>query len=222
MKTGFESRVEEHGEVTFPAFSSTRVMMMPFEMGNIHSIPDSLDHYKPMLQSIFEREPLRYWFRMYYKDMRVGYLTIDEKVVKAGQTHRRAGLHVDGVYKSQGGGWGGGGGSWGGNRGFLVAANRYGCRAWKQSFEGYPKDEGECDHLAPQLGQPISLSANVLYFLNPLCVHESMPMVEDTPRQFFRLSFPSDSPWFEGYTENPLGIKPTGPILPRRSFMDAE
>jgi hypothetical protein len=48
-----------------------------------------------------------------------------------------------------------------------------------------------------------------------------MPMKTATKRQFVRLSLPSDGPWFEGYTENPLGIKPPVEILPRREFMDS-
>jgi hypothetical protein len=53
-----------------------------------------------------------------------------------------------------------------------------------------------------------------------MCVHESVPVATDTERTFVRLSMPSTAPWFEGYTVNPKGILPTGPILPRRTFMD--
>lgn len=62
--------------------------------------------------------------------------------------------------------------------------------------------------------------AGVVYGCGALTVHKSIPMVKDTPRQFVRLSMPSDAPWYEGYTVNPLGVKPTGPIHDRRAFMD--
>lgn len=51
-----------------------------------------------------------------------------------------------------------------------------------------------------------------------LCVHESVEQKEDCERIFVRLSMPSAAPWFEGYTKNPLGILPTGKILPKREF----
>jgi hypothetical protein len=56
----------------------------------------------------------------------------------------------------------------------------------------------------------------VAYWCGPLTVHEALPMRQETARQFVRLSGPSDAPWHEGYTVNPLGIRPTGPIAPRR------
>lgn len=60
---------------------------------------------------------------------------------------------------------------------------------------------------------------NVVYWVDGLCVHESVPMVRDCDRQFSRLSMPSDAPWFEGYTVNPLGVMPSGEILPARKYM---
>lgn len=162
----------------------------------------------------------------------VGYLTIDEKMVEPGETHRRRGLHVDGVYANGAGGWSGGsgGGGWGGGdapgmkaTGMLTVSSVSGCRAWCQDFKGWPGAEGECDHLSDQCQDESCavLSPSVAYWLDALCVHESLPMKARTPRQFVRLSLPSTAPWFDGYTENPLGVKPTGPILPRREFMMA-
>lgn len=59
---------------------------------------------------------------------------------------------------------------------------------------------------------------NKAYWLDGLCVHESIIQKEDTQRTFVRLSMPSTAPWFEGYTKNPLGIQPTGKILTKRPF----
>lgn len=52
-------------------------------------------------------------------------------------------------------------------------------------------------------------------------IHESIPQTQFVNRQFVRLSMPSTAPWFKGYAPNPVGVAPTGPILPRRQFMDA-
>ena len=232
----FQSKFIEVGDILLPRFSGTRVMMMPITLGDLNSVPDELAHYLPTLKQMFDAHPKHHG--------QVGYLTIDEKTVKKGKTHRRAGKHVDGVYRGSCGSWGGstGGGSWGGGSnpapsgggwgggggwgahgtGMLTVSNIVGCKAWNQEFEGALGYEGEADHLADQCKEENAtlFQPNRLYWVDGLCVHESLPMLEDCDRQFIRLSMPSTAPWFEGYTENPKGIKPTGPILPRRSFMD--
>jgi len=204
----FRSWFEEKGEVSLPQYSGVRVMMLPIVLGVMESIPKSIENWKGNLSNLFS---------ICGNKGKVGYITIDEKTVKAGEAHRRGGLHVDGVYRNGPGGWGGG--LWG-SSGMLTVSNVEGCRAWSQEFKGSPGSEGECDHLSEQLGEPILFKKNTVYWCDGLCVHESIPMIKDTQRQFVRLSMPSSAPWFEGYTENPLGVKPTGPILAKRAFME--
>lgn len=214
---GFDSVFERVGEVKLPEFSGVRVMMLPVIIEDVNSLPDFVAGYKQAFKTMCETEQAK------KHSGEVGYLTIDEKVVPANKTHRRSGAHVDGVYHGGVGGWGGGaGGSWGGHgNGMLTVSSVAGCKAWKQWFEGWPGWEGEADHLMDQAKEDhaVLFSAGELYWVDGLCVHESLNFEHDTPRQFVRLSLPSEGPWFEGYTENPLGIKPTGPILPRREFM---
>lgn len=202
----FYSRVMMLGATGLPPYTGTRVMMMPVRLGERDSLPRSVEHYGSCfawLCSMIAKIPKG----------QVGYLTIDERLVKAGETHRRKGLHVDGVYRGGAGGWG--------ERGLLTVSSVVGCRAWHQTFDGDVGAEGEAEHLKPQCKTPVVLQPFKVYWMNGLCVHESLPMDEDTERTFVRLSMPSNAPWFEGYTENPLGVLPTGPILPRRRFMDA-
>lgn len=209
----FESKYEERGPVDLPDFSGIRVMMMPLILGMGDSIPPMLDRWRGTLAKLFD-------FCPQHKGQ-VGYLTIDEKHVKASTTHRREGLHVDGVLNGRAGGWGGGGGGgWGASgTGMLTVSNPAGCRAWRGTFDGWPGNDGECDHLRDQLGDGELFKPNTCYWVDGLCVHESVPMEKDVDRTFCRLSMPSTAPWFEGYTENPLGVKPTGEILPRRKYM---
>lgn len=206
----FNSSFQELGACPVPAFAGTRIMMMPLMLGDMSSVPLSLIGWTQALQRLFK------WAGHLGE---VGYITIDEKIVRAGTTHRRAGLHVDGLYRGHAGAWGGG--PWGGG-GMITVASTRNCRAWNQTFEGWPGDDGECDHLAGQCrdGASTLFDAKTAYYLEGLCVHESVPVPQDTARQFVRLSFPSRGPWFEGYTPNPLGVQPTGEILPRRRFMD--
>jgi hypothetical protein len=208
----FDSVFEHAGRVSLPQFSGKRVMMMPFVLGDPSSLPDDLDEYRSSLMDVCALRPQH--------TGEVGYVTIDEKILH-GAPHRRGGLHVDGVYRGGAGGWGGGG--WGSvSTGMLTVASAPGCVAWNQSFEGWPGDEGDCEHLRQQLKSEGTLfQPNEVYWLSGLCVHESIaPRMQGMYRQFVRVSLPSTAPWFEGYSVNPRGILPTGPILPRRSFLD--
>lgn len=129
--------------------------------------------------------------------------------------------HVDGVFQGRTGAWGGGG-SWGSvGNGMLTVSSHPQCKAWKESLDGVPGREGECDHLVGQCRDKDSqvFQPGDVYWLDGLCMHESLPATEAIDRQFVRLSLPSNGPWFEGYTENPNGVRPTGEILPARAFM---
>jgi hypothetical protein len=186
-------------------------MMLPIVIGDAFSIPDVITHYSDLLSNFACMAQSHIG--------KVGYLTVDEKIVQPNQTHRRAGMHVDG---GEGRGWGGGGRPWASNAtGMLTVSSHPGCRVWAQDFTGEVGDEGSCDHLRNELlSEGIVLGAGDVYWMDGMCVHESIPQPVTVRRQFIRLSLPSTAPWYEGYTENPLGVMPTGPILPRRKFMD--
>jgi hypothetical protein len=183
-------------------------MMMPIRMDDPEgSLPDSMGQWRPALRTLMDRCTVRDG---------VGYLTIDEALIPAGESHRRPGLHVDGV-----GAWGGGG-KYGAN-GMILASDRFGCQGWNQSFDGEPGPEGDCSHLADQCrngSELVRMSPDRMYWCSPLAVHESVPQSWSplpVKRALVRLSMPNDCPWHEGYTENPLGVRPTGEILPART-----
>jgi len=218
MKT-FHSDFKEIGPIKFPVWTGIRIQMMPFVMHDMASLPPELAHWLAALTTVMAscREIVG-----------VGYLTIDERVVKAGETHRRPGLHVDGM-----GNWGGG--SWGAKGMFMASGIPLNgnlktptCAAWRQDFIGSPLSgadpgdpmEGNCDHLRPQclLGSRTLLKPDTVYWCDSMCVHESLPMPYSARRTFVRVSMPSDCPWPANCTPNPCGIKPGGPIAePRRT-----
>ena len=208
----FESKFKKLGHCVVPEKTGVRVMMMPIIIGDSDSIPLSLSELDETLETLFQ---------MTDHQGKTGYITIDAKRVKAGETHRRAGLHVDGVFHGECGSWGGGGG-WGSvGNGMITVSSVPGCRAWAKTFDGEIGMDGECDSLASQATNEdaVLFEANRAYWVDGLCVHESVPVKEETDRTFIRLSLPSKAAWFEGYTVNPRGVLPTGPILPRREFM---
>jgi len=235
-------------DVPMPKFHGTakepnvglRVLLMPIIFGDNKTVP--YEDFLPMLDMMWKQIDQRQ-----YKGQ-VVYLTIDQQKVKAGKTHRRPNLHVDGYPHTEadaryqklsgiwagsahGGTWGGGGGWGGGNKGLywwdgtglMTISDVEGCRAWNQYFKGEPKVEGDCEHLRDECLEQnaITLKANALYWMSPSCVHESFPMIVDTKRTFVRLSLPSKCDWYEGCTPNPLGVKPAGKISFRRKFMDS-
>lgn len=194
-----------HTIITFPEFTGTRIMMMPIELGQFHGVPEQ---YIPIVEELYGMTEFRHFGE-------IGYLTIDERNLKSGETLRRPGLHVDGYYHGRCGAWGGGG-SWGSvGNGMLTVSSTSHCRAYIGMIEGEPGDEGECDHiLMPNFGT--LFMPGEVYWLDGACVHESLPVQENMQRQFVRLSMPSNGPWFEGYTPNPTGIMPSSEILPSR------
>jgi hypothetical protein len=205
-----ESYLVDLGAVYIPPWGGVRVQMMPVLMGDKNSIPRGLERFSSTIGKMFEASPC--------KDG-VGYLTIDERFVKAGETHRRPGLHVDGM-----GSWGSGGG-WG-KQGMLMTSNFSSCVAWQQEFYGEPikgtdsgdPNEGDCEHLREQCeyGYKVFLKSFSLYWCGPMCVHEVIPCEQDYFRTFVRLSMPSDSEWPANCTPNPLGVKPGKVGVPRR------
>lgn len=207
----FKSDLKGLGTVSLPVFTGTRVMMMPFLLEDVMSIPGNLAHWRSFIASITQKSG--------GPQIGTAYLTIDETMVEKGDTQRRPGLHVDGIGSDgSSGGWGGGGGGWGTN-GMIVAASVAGCHVYLGDFDGWPAPNGDCTHLTAQCAtkERVLLEDNQAYCLSPMTVHEVFPMQEKTRRQFMRISMPSNSPWYEGYTKNPNGIKPTGPIHPPRT-----
>lgn len=205
-----------HSPVDFPPFTGLRIMMMPVRLGDLTGVPEQ---YHALVEQLYGHTEHRWHGH-------IGYLTIDERTLVAGETMRRPGLHVDGYYQGSFGVWGGGpgpGGGWGSvGNGMLTVSNTSHCQAWLGAVYGEIGPEGEADKLNLRTAKPVLFEPGQVYWLDGGCVHESLPVREPVDRVFVRLSMPSSGPWFEGYTENPdPSIKPSNDILPRRdTFME--
>lgn len=204
------SELLNRGTVTLPDYSGVRVLMMPFHLHDPKgSLPESLQPWVKALRTMVAVSPCQ---------KGTGYLTIDEATVQSGRTHRRPGLHVDGWAGDAGdsGVWSYGGG-WGAREGGMVmATNILGSVAYEQNFDGEPKAYGDCEHLRSQCGESTPLVPGVIWWLSALTVHESIPHNTTVPRQFIRISMPSNAGWPASNTANPLGILPTGPVWSER------
>ena len=213
---GFTSTGYKVGNIKhlFPKFTRVRVMMMPFYAQDLETIPESIAGYKNAIREMLKGTPehCKFW------DGNTAYLTIDEKELEHGQCQRKEGLHIDGMYRGQlAGAWGGSGGGWGScGNGMLLASNTDDlCKMWLGDFDGVPINDGDCEHLRGQLASKdeFSFKEGDVVWADGMCVHQSFAPTKATKRQFIRISLPNNSPWFVGYTENPLGIKPSGEII---------
>jgi hypothetical protein len=232
--TEHHSRFRKLKEIYLPPFSGTRVLMMPLRFEDLETLPDDLAHYKRTIQELIDISPVKEG---------VGYLTIDEKVVKKGDTLRLKGLHVDGIGEDGrtdlgiwaitglrnyiASMWNDVNKKWwegaAGIGGMLTVSSPAGCRAWHKDFKGKIGYNGDCEPLRKLFpnNEATVFESGVAYWCNASCVHESMLVEEDTERQFVRLSMPNDAPWYGSYTRNPKGVEPTGPVIREGGFYRA-
>ncbi len=109
-----------------------------------------------------------------------------------------------------------------GSCGMIVVTNTIGAKAYLQNFDGNIGAEGDCEHLRSECKEEnaVIFGNSEAWWCGPTCVHESVPMIELTKRQFLRISFPSMAPYHWPYTENITGVTPvTQPGPDRSKFM---
>jgi hypothetical protein len=211
--------------VKFPPPQDININMLPFVMGQRDSLPEEYQQYWNMIESC----------RVPASELgKIGYLTIHESLVPAGQAQRRPDLHIeapglvmtDGQYHGHARMWGCG----------MVEAKRdpdedrprvkgglYMASNVANSCAVYNvlvKDpavvvghNGDLEHIRPLCGKPHNLLKNKLYWLTDKTPHESLRFEEETYRQFFRLVTSALSVWFpEHSTANRLGKVPDSSI----------
>ena len=195
-------------KIEFPDYSGIRVLMMPFIQGDASSLPEPIrSNYGAIIEST------------YLTKGEIGYLTIDESPVKAGKAQRayrsttNRAIHTEAGKREQLLCWGLG---WGKSPNvqlsheleILVASNVAGSTAWWDATVTDTTLDGDIGHLAHLF--PYS-EANILDVgevakLGVLTPHESLPLHEDTSRQFLRIvgyQLKGREPYF---TQNPLLI----------------
>ncbi len=162
------------------------IKMLPFDLHNLNGAPIEL---KSLLKEMLSKLPIR---------KGIAFLTVDGKVVKRGETHRRGGAHIDGNYLHEFLSWGGGNG-WkvgeGGRAltsehhrrsyqsitgGMLIASNYQSCIGWNGTYDGEVGVGGDCTHL--NLGEGFLLHPNTLYYGNSKFIHESAPINKTVQR----------------------------------------
>jgi hypothetical protein len=190
--------------ITFPPYMNKRCLMMPYIQGRPESVPQELrEGYEDILETLV------------LEDGEVGWLTIDESLVRSGQPHRgdrakhgRA-LHTEVNNDSR---WGGGG--WGRkspvylarDTQILVASSLGGTTAYWDAEQVDTTEDGDIGHLAHlyPMEDAIILRAGEVAQFGIFTPHESLPVAEDARRQFIRIIGQGVTGREHYFTQNPL------------------
>lgn len=178
------------GTVTFPEYSGTRCLMMPYVQGDPDSIPSDYAAYREIVESTFLEKG------------DIGYLTIDESPVLFGAPHRGERAKFGRALHTEAGRlpghtdlrWGG---SWGGrvnvtlNRGVqvLLANNLSGsCALWDAEHEdtSLDGDIGDQSEMYPY-EEAVLMQSGEVHCIGILTPHESLPVQQNFDRQFLRI-----------------------------------
>lgn len=192
------------GTITFPAFTGTRCLMMPYIQGEPDSVPAEYHAYADVIRNVV------------VKRGDIGYLTIDESLAEQGKPHRgkrarygRA-LHTEAGLRHGYYAWG----TWGGREEVrldrdvqVLLANNLddSCALWDAEHLDTSLD-GDIGYAAGQYpySAAVMVKAGEVHQLGIFTPHESLPVERDTNRQFLRIigaGVHGREPYF---TRNPL------------------
>jgi hypothetical protein len=193
--------------MSLPEYRGDRLYMHAFDISN-PQLPAGYERWNPYLMEMISHSP---------KKTGKAYLTIDEKLVTKGESHRRGGPHTDGNYlfgwspETPDGGPDPGSGWLTGEDGrflpreqheeqycsekggMLIISSYEACRGWNGEYDGQPNQGGDCSHLDLSKMEDFNLKADTLYWGNSTFIHESLPLEEDVKRQLVRVTLPADA-----------------------------
>ena len=196
-------------KIVFPEYTGVRCLMMPYIQGEPESVPKEYSAYSDILKSQF------------IKKGDIGYLTIDESPVKAGKAHRGSRAKTPRALHTEVGKipdipylcWGNRG-RWGGSSDVLLdgdvsilLANSIDntCAVWDSTHTDTSED-GDIGYAADQYPyeSAIKMKAGEVFKIGVFTPHESLPVKEDTRRQFLRIISSGVHGRADYFTDNPL------------------
>lgn len=206
--------------------------MMPFDLRRPNQTlpPDCL----PYLECLFRSALKDYFQELQSSEANIAYLTIHEGKVAKDTSQRRPGLHTESpgfvrspcAMKFQYDDLSWGGGSFvGGKRtgGIYMASNvAESTKVWDVKIRKPVIGKlGDIEHLRKHLGDGHFMEPDKLYWMTDTTPHESLPMKEDTYRQYVRLVVGKVTVWYRDHsTPNPYGVQPDAVILEGDKFQD--
>ena len=174
-----KSLLKKGGVVSFPAFAKERAYMVPFVKGK--NLPDKYSRWQSTVDAMLEAVDVA----------GVVYLTIDRGKVRQGETQRRKGAHIDGLYTVKG--WSTGP-QWnikhGAGGGIVLASDHIGCKAFLGELAGDIGEGGDCSSMDLSSAKTCLLMPHQIYIGNSSLVHKSIPAAKTQNRTFVRLTLP--------------------------------
>lgn len=202
------SIAQARGAVTFPAFAYERHYMIPFTQKS--GLPTELKHWQPTVDAMLDG----------IKTSDEIYFMVDQKELRAGEPHRRPGVHVDGYWDKTLNMHGGhrprlgchapqpipghrasidGADDWANAlfdapEAIILASDITSALAYRGKWDGEVGHMGDCSNINIDHLNPILLSANTVFAGNAAMLHESIPVMFDCQRTVVRLNVPGWSP----------------------------
>jgi hypothetical protein len=176
--------------IKFPEFTGVRTYMVTTTGVNV-VLPENLKPYEEQVQNLCD----------VVGHKGVIHVTVDEKELTEGETHRKPEPHVDGRFLASlnnfnygwhhavVSGWNHTCNEIPNRMAVAVASNVPACRVFHGTFIGTPSEQGSLQHISDQLGEGKVISANNWHLLSPDCVHESLPVDTNCKRSFIRVAF---------------------------------
>jgi hypothetical protein len=201
--------------------------MMPFIFGDKESLPDNLRCYFPLIEQC-----------PYMADEigKVGFLTVHESYVVAGESQRRSGLHIEapgtqssfhpGIEHAWGIGHFYGPDRYDGGI-FFASSVANTSMVWNalvdKNVPGIVDKHGSCEHLRSIIGEGTKLDAGELIWMTDCTPHEALLQTESGYRQFFRVVTSSVSHWFAAHsTNNPKVPLPPNIVVVQSNKFDQD
>lgn len=192
-----QSIINEVGSVPMPGYQGDQLYMHPLDVADPR-MPAEFARWQSFVESLLPFVPLT--------EGEI-YVTIDEKQLRAGQTHRRPRAHIDGIWqpaKSAHGTPGHGMPNDGGGShrthfmpansggGLILVSSFEGCRGYRGEYHGEFGQGGDLEHLRDQLDamESFIMKPDHVYQCNVFAAHESIPVAHDVHRSLVRLSLP--------------------------------
>lgn len=184
------SNIESRGNVTFPEFIGERVYMHEFTKRG--GLPSHLARWNDTVNAMLDGVDAPGAI----------YLMVDQKPVQANTTHRRGGIHVDGVWcydRHRTGHITLSPSKWKQvpdwmidattDQHLLLASDVVGCAAYIGEYEDTPKNGGDCSHIDVSGMQRVYMEPNTIWMGDALTMlHESIPIAYDCFRTVVRLN----------------------------------
>lgn len=176
-----KSNLSMGGPVTFPRWTGERVYMLPFRPSD--RLPWNLERWQETVNQM-----------MSGIDAALGYLMIDQGECQPGQTHRRAGLHVEGnwiagIAKHDHVFYGGYSGAYAPEL-VVMASDALGCAAYLGDYHAAPGAGGDCSHVVIDSMRREELRPGRAYVADVATLHESLPNSDFCRRSIVRINVP--------------------------------